>query len=57
MIQPPMDQPVLCDTSDMRNTSDASDASYVGFAARAQAGGVFSPVWVQNLRARAAAAG
>jgi hypothetical protein len=32
---------------------DASDASYVGFAARAQVGGVFAPVWVQGLRARA----
>ena len=31
---------------------DASTAAFVGFSGRAQAGGLFAPVWLQGLRAR-----
>ena len=38
----------------MTDWYDATTANYVGFAARAQVGGLFAPVWLQGLRARRA---
>jgi hypothetical protein len=31
---------------------DAGTSAFVGFSGRAQAGGLFAPVWLQGLRAR-----